>query len=852
MIYQSVNKSFEQMIIQCSNEMKRLVMTKNEKDIEKLFDNLKEKRNYLLKSKIPENIARSSIISYVIKYHNIESLYKVKNIKDLTNELINSLPLNNVIESSLSNVNKRLKGPSSFRLMISFRKQINKEKKYLQLYFTIMMIIQNIQNIIEGIKILLCVNNKNIENQLSKLSFKNPYAILIIRDLINELIIRENNKEDEIVLKDVINNVKNDFLFHCPNCLGIFYISSLDSIIMFCPKDKTCLKPKEINDVKKCLDIKIKCGKCDKKIEIYENNYKCIKCNKYYCEECAVEHEKSDINNILINIYEIGYICEEHCELYSTFCGLCKQNLCKICKESHFHKVDEKIYELKEDLIETNSNKNLNDSTTLEEYTSIKLSAIYKYMKEFSYSNLFIRLAIWFSEEKKRLDEVGKKTFYFKKFFDIDFRKYYKKLIDNILEGKSEYFQLLEVIKEKYEKIEINIDNSFNEFNLKYLFENNKRNMNMTNWILEIEKMFVWIELYNTKIKLNSKIIKLNNKSKKLETDIELLKIKILALLKSNDLYTSYLIKLINRYLSDFLIRKLIEKYPTNFARIEITHKNFYEIANNFSNILFKNGNNFLDNLKNKLNLDIKHDLKDNDNIEKIKPFISNLKDNNKIKFINPLKIHNEIISANELNFVLDTFFYFKSPGNIIAHINIKPKESIKLKKINEDIPNINLLLFNMDNNNNFNSFNHYNNINDGTNENINVIITNEIINSNNSIVSEINENITEKIINNIENKKEDWLEIENDINKEIRNIISKIKEQIIGDFYESSINEKLNIIKILNMIFKNDYKDIYGKNTALTRGLSLYIDELIGKNNFKIDFSEYNEIKDIYDIIIQ
>ena len=151
-----------------------------------------------------------------------------------------------------------------------------------------------------------------------------------------------------------------------------------------------------------------------------------------------------------------------------------------------------------------------------------------------------------------------------------------------------------------------------------------------------------------------------------------------------------------------------------------------------------------------------------------------------------------------------------------------------------------------MDNNNNFNSFNHYNNINDGTNENINVIITNEIINSNNSIVSEINENITEKIINNIENKKEDWLEIENDINKEIRNIISKIKEQIIGDFYESSINEKLNIIKILNMIFKNDYKDIYGKNTALTRGLSLYIDELIGKNNFKIDFSEYNEIKDI------
>ena len=102
---------------------------------------------------------------------------------------------------------------------------------------------------------MLYVNNKNIENQLSKLSFKNPYAILIIRDLINKLIIRENNKEDDIVLKDVINNVKNDFLFHCPNCLGIFYISSVDSIIMVCPKDNTYLKPKIINNLKNYLDI---------------------------------------------------------------------------------------------------------------------------------------------------------------------------------------------------------------------------------------------------------------------------------------------------------------------------------------------------------------------------------------------------------------------------------------------------------------------------------------------------------------------------------------------------------------------------------------------------------------------
>ena len=43
MSYQNVNKNFEQMIIQCSNEMKQLVMTKNEKDIENLIDKLKKK-----------------------------------------------------------------------------------------------------------------------------------------------------------------------------------------------------------------------------------------------------------------------------------------------------------------------------------------------------------------------------------------------------------------------------------------------------------------------------------------------------------------------------------------------------------------------------------------------------------------------------------------------------------------------------------------------------------------------------------------------------------------------------------------------------------------------------------------
>lgn len=95
--------------------------------------------------------------------------------------------------------------------------------------------------------------------------------------------------------------------------------------------------------------------------------------------------------------------------------------------------------------------------------------------------------------------------------------------------------------------------------------------------------------------------MELKNEIFELENDIELLRLKILFLLKSNDLYSSYLMKLINRYIADFLIRKLIEKYPYDFENIEISPKNFFEIAVNFEGVLSNNVN--LNEFQKKLNL---------------------------------------------------------------------------------------------------------------------------------------------------------------------------------------------------------------------------------------------------------
>ena len=154
------------------------------------------------------------------------------------------------------------------------------------------------------------------------------------------------------------------------------------------------------------------CNLCKNKLQIFEDNYKCLYCKEYFCQKCSENHKKDNINNILINLYEIGYICEEHYQNYTTFCGQCKKNLCIKCVFSHYHKVDQKnIYEINKKSIEIYKNKNLNEITELDEYISCGLCFNYIFMKDFSFNNLFIHLGIWFAE--KKTEKMKKKNINF-------------------------------------------------------------------------------------------------------------------------------------------------------------------------------------------------------------------------------------------------------------------------------------------------------------------------------------------------------------------------------------------------------------------------------------------------------
>ena len=110
----------------------------------------------------------------------------------------------------------------------------------------------------------------------------------------------------------------------------------------------------------------------------------------------------------------------------------------------------------------------------------------------------------------------------------------------------------------------------------KYLHKNIERCIDINNIISRVKEAFNWMELNDKNLNLKNAIIKINNKSKNLKSDVELLKIKIIALMKYNDLYSSYLMKLVNSYLCDFLIRNIIKKYPNNFEPIKISLGIYY------------------------------------------------------------------------------------------------------------------------------------------------------------------------------------------------------------------------------------------------------------------------------------
>ena len=273
------------------------------------MNEIKEK---YFQSNLKENIAKYAVINFILEYNSFKRIWNNKSHKKLGKELIKNYSNIDIIEISLQTIKDVIKDPSPFRALISFRKEIPKEKSYLELYFKLMLLNQNIEHIITGIKNLLHIQNKTIFHKLEKLDLKNPYAMLLERDLINDLILKESDVNENNLLENAILSL-NNYLFHCPQCKEILYYNHNKEALFICI-NQHLFNYNDINSFKNDIEIEILCQKCNNNIMIYEKNYICLNCKKFFCINCFDLHRKENINNVLVDIFNLGYLCNEHFE----------------------------------------------------------------------------------------------------------------------------------------------------------------------------------------------------------------------------------------------------------------------------------------------------------------------------------------------------------------------------------------------------------------------------------------------------------------------------------------------------------------------------------------------------------
>ena len=181
--------------------------------------------------------------------------------------------------------------------------------------------------IINDLVFLYGGNKINLALPVSSIISKFDRERKIISIIVNDLSESSQNKQN--IIKSTIPI--------CPTCAENikFDINNYRINLTECKKGHSFNLP--INEYEQTQNIdldKIICNKCNaKKLNTYENKmYVCNKCKIILCPLCESTHDKyhSSIN------YDFKYsTCEEHNELYISYCKSCKKNICVKCQKNH-------------------------------------------------------------------------------------------------------------------------------------------------------------------------------------------------------------------------------------------------------------------------------------------------------------------------------------------------------------------------------------------------------------------------------------------------------------------------------------------------------------------------------------
>ena len=148
MIDEQKGKNNQNIFQEYSKSLTAFISMKKGENKNNLYKLLEEASNSLKQTKTPENIARSAIIEFILKY--TKSLTKNNIINKLIGKFPKCFPKEDVVEMSLSKIDDELNESSPLKAMVSFGKDISKNKKYLELCFKLILLEQNIESLISN------------------------------------------------------------------------------------------------------------------------------------------------------------------------------------------------------------------------------------------------------------------------------------------------------------------------------------------------------------------------------------------------------------------------------------------------------------------------------------------------------------------------------------------------------------------------------------------------------------------------------------------------------------------------------------------------------------------------------
>ena len=179
--------------------------------------------------------------------------------------------------------------------------------------------------------------------------------------------------------------------------------------------------------------------------------------------------------------------------------------------------------------------------------------------------------------------------------------------------------------------------------------------------------------------------IEFGKDKKELETQINLLKIKIIGISNSNERESLYKKNILSRYFADYILKIIIKKYSDKFKKVNLSLQNIYELITYDINIKIEDQAKLIKSFKNSLPAKLffnKNNLEDEEYINNLIDYMNNNKDENLLIFNKPINIGQKTFEKDELNFVVAALLYLKKIGNTDAHQNIDNDRDIELNDI--------------------------------------------------------------------------------------------------------------------------------------------------------------------------